>query len=97
MDYKRRFREHLRFVMTGIGGLAKTNVVETHSVQETLSLDRGEEVEKETCTLTFLWYIWPLVHCRGKYTVTHWGPALICLPWQATLVDVFKNIPVELN
>lgn len=52
------------------------DVVQTHSVQETLSLDRGEEVGKETCTLTFLRIIWPLVHCRGKYMVNTLGSCI---------------------
>lgn len=52
--------------MTGFRGLAKLDVIQT---QETLSLDKGEEVGKETCVLTFLRIIWPLVHRRGKYKV----------------------------
>lgn len=52
--------------MTGFGGLAQIDVIQT---QETLSLDKDEEVGKETCALTFLRIIWPLVHRRGKYKV----------------------------
>jgi len=89
-NLSRSFSKHLSSVMTGFGGLAKIDVIQT---QETLSLDRGEEVGKETCVLTFLRIIWPLAHHRGKYRVKHGGhsPALIYLPWRATLVKNLKQ------
>jgi len=42
-NLSRSFSKHLSSVMTGFGGLAKIDVIQT---QETLSLDRGEEVRE---------------------------------------------------